>query len=236
VCKRRRTAPTAALAAERPTRVADEAPDWRPDASLFRSLLGCPLANTARGVFAKFVSPLLMAHDIDRPTRRPKQRWCVSHTTRRTSLIDQGVPPTARHLLAKSAHTGQSARVSMRRLWAGRQPLQVSLLAGATLSAGVAVFATRSDSAELGDGPISFWAVLVPGLLIVVLPVSLIAYRLLRRNRSMDAPIAFVSLVAGVVVATFAPGNLFGVGLVAVTFSSLGFLYLVAWAQQRPLR
>lgn len=113
-------------------------------------------------------------------------------------------------------------------------------MAGANLLAGVTVFAFRSANAELGDGPISFWAVFISGLVVVVLPVALSAYRLLRSNRSMDAPIAVVSIVAGVVIATFPPGNLFGVGLLIVTVAGVGSLYLVAWAEyrtrHRPLR
>jgi len=56
----------------------------------------------------------------------------------------------------------------------------------------------------------------------------------------MDAPIAVASIVAGVVMATFPPGNLFGVGLLIVSVASVGFLHLVAWAEyrarHRPLR
>ena len=113
-------------------------------------------------------------------------------------------------------------------------------MAGATLLAGITVFAFRSAHAELGDGPISFWGVFIWGLVAVVLPVSFSAYRLLCSNRSMNAPIAVVSIVSGVVVAAFPPGNLFVVGLLIVTFASVGFLYLVAWAEyrarHRPLR
>jgi len=108
-------------------------------------------------------------------------------------------------------------------------------MAGATLLAGVTVFALRSAHAELGDGPISFWVVFLIGLVAVVLPVSFSAYRLLRSNRSMDAPIAVVSIVSGAVMATFPPGNLFGVGLLIVTVASVGFLYIVAWVEYRAL-
>lgn len=118
--------------------------------------------------------------------------------------------------------------------------LLVSLMAGVTLLDGITVYALRSANAELGDGPISFWGVFISGLVVVVVPVSLSGYRLLRRNRSMDAPIAVVSIVSGVVIATFPPGNLFLVGLMMVAFASVGFLFLVAWAEHRarhrPLR
>lgn len=113
-------------------------------------------------------------------------------------------------------------------------------MAGVTLLAGITVYALRSTNAELGDGPISFWGVFISGLVVVVVPVSFSGYRLLRRNRSMDAPIAAVSILSGVVIATFPPGNLFLVGLMMVAVASVGFLFLVAWAERRarhrPLR
>ena len=135
--------------------------------------------------------------------------------------------------LASRATTGHDALVPAKPFRVRRQALVVSLMSGATLLAGITVFAFRSAEAELGDGPISFWSVFILGLVVVVLPISFSAHRLLRSNRSMDAPIAFVSIVSGVVIARFQPGNLFGVGLLIVTFASVSFLRLVAWAEFR---
>ena len=79
---------------------------------------------------------------------------------------------TADRSLDNAATIGHYALVPSKRFRTRRETLLVSLMAGATLLAGLTVYALRSANAELGDGPISFWAVFILGLVVVVVPVS----------------------------------------------------------------
>ena len=94
-------------------------------------------------MLAKIASPLLRAHDIERPIHR-------RHTTLErfshdlfTSQIDQGVPPPTRHLLAKSTQTGQCDRVSWRLAGASSK----CVVAVAVLIASGALTSCSPDSA-----------------------------------------------------------------------------------------
>ena len=106
-------------------------------------------------------------------------------------------------------------------------------MAGGTVLAGVNVFAARCDRATLGDGPLQYRDVLMAGVLVLVLPWSLLALAVLRRSGGQVAPMAVSSLGLALAVALGRPGNLFMVGWAAYLTGAVALLILIDVLLQR---
>jgi len=107
----------------------------------------------------------------------------------------------------------------------------------ATVTAGSAVYGTRSATADLGDGPLSFGGVLGAGVLMVALPVAIaVGIQVWREGATMLAPALVLSVAAALLIAVLEPGNLFGVGFLMISSGALLLLSAIAWADRRRRR
>jgi hypothetical protein len=103
----------------------------------------------------------------------------------------------------------------------------VAALSALTTGAGVCVLAYRCDNAVLDDGAVPFAYVMIVGLLLLVVPFSVAVFRAVGRSRrAIVIPGGVLSVVSGVVVATFRPGNLVAVGFPIVLVPALALLWL----------
>lgn len=89
------------------------------------------------------------------------------------------------------------------------------------------MLAYRCDNAVLDDGAVPFAYVMIVGLLLLVVPFSVAVFRAVGRSRrAIVIPGGVLSVVSGVVVATFRPGNLVAVGFPIVLVPALALLWL----------
>jgi len=96
-----------------------------------------------------------------------------------------------------------------------------------TTGAGVCVLAYRCHNAVMDDGTVPFAFVVIVGLVLLVIPFSVAVFRAVARScRAMVIPVGVLSVVSGVVVATFQPGNLVAIGFPIVLVPALGLLWL----------